>query len=132
MIWSSQQRENHDLPTLLIDTYNELTSLVNELGSLLGPLLSLLMTWTMGQRTFSEYFRLYKLDRVVGTPNIQVAFKHLQGWHNPNVSEQCISVFFFCYLHRKKGTTAIPQGLTLQADIDTALVVLLFTGTSTG
>lgn len=31
--------KNHALPTLLIDTYNELTSLVNELGSLLGPLL---------------------------------------------------------------------------------------------
>ncbi|RMC13100.1 hypothetical protein DUI87_10631 [Hirundo rustica rustica] len=39
VIGSSQQRENHALPILLMDTYNELTSLVNELGSLLGPLL---------------------------------------------------------------------------------------------
>lgn len=39
VIGSSQQRENHALPTVLIDTYNELTGLVNELGSLLRSLL---------------------------------------------------------------------------------------------
>lgn len=36
MVGSSQQRENHALPALLVDIYNQL---MNELRSLLGPLL---------------------------------------------------------------------------------------------
>lgn len=61
-------------------------------------------------QNISDYI---KLEGVVGTPNIHMAFKYLQGWNNHNLSKQCISVF--CYPHRKKRIIAVPQGLILQA-----------------
>lgn len=75
--------------------------------------LSLLMTWIMDRLHYQNISNYVKLEGVVGTSNIWVAFKYLQGWSYHNLSEQCVSLF--CYPHRKKRIIAVSQGLILQA-----------------
>lgn len=115
MTGSSQQRKIHALPTLLINTYNELTSLVNELESLLGPLLFTVFINDMdnGQMTFSEYFKFCKTGRSGWYTKYRGGFKISSGMELPQPLEQC--VFLFCYPHRKKKIIAVPQWLILQA-----------------
>lgn len=52
--------ENHALSALFIDTYNELTSLVNELGYLLGPLLFIVCINDMDNRKWNT-LRIFQI-----------------------------------------------------------------------